>query len=233
MTNNEALKAAFARTMDGYFSQYGISGSEKPHRFSLAYRVRRASIIRLGRMAPEKLPRKNFISLKRLSVTIAAVITAVILAAAAGASYLVSARGFSFSVNEKYSDVSVDFSMYTIKETIEEIYRLPSERGFELTYETYDSEVINSEYEYENQMVVLTQYAKIFAENLYANTENSEVYEVEVDGNPGFILVHHRSDGVVGSILTWIHDGYVFDLSVWPEDDINLIELAEMIVPEQ
>lgn len=234
MAVDEALKAALIASSEEYFSRYDIPDNEKPHRFSLAYRIRKISIKRLwrkaGSMSPESLPRKSYMPLKKLSVLIIAVITAVFLAAAAGAVYLISVRGFDFNVHEKYSDVSVDFSMYTVKDTIEEVYRLPAESGYELTYSVTDSEAITSEYENGDKRLTLYQFAKNFAGNLMANTENSEVYEVSVNGEAGFIVVHHSEYADDAASITWIHKGYVFTIMGASRDE--LIGLAEMIVLE-
>ena len=41
MTGDEALKMALIAYSEEYFSQYDVPADEKPHRFSLAYRIRK------------------------------------------------------------------------------------------------------------------------------------------------------------------------------------------------
>ena len=48
MTGDEALKMALIAHYEEYYSQYDVPADEKPHRFSLAYRIRKKSIIRLA-----------------------------------------------------------------------------------------------------------------------------------------------------------------------------------------
>lgn len=241
MTSNDVLRTALLNTADEFFSCRCLSETEKSHRFSLAYRIRKISIKRLGRKAepfaplaapvPEAAPMKSYVPLRKLSVMILAIITAVFLASAAGASYIVRVRGFNFDVHEKYSDASVDFSMYTIKDSIEEVYRLPDESGYELVYDVPDDTVRSAGYSNGDYAITFVQIAGAVAKKFMVNTENSEVYEVTVDGEAGFILVHHRSDGTTGKILTWIHDGYVFQ--IMGETEIDMVELAKFIVPEK
>lgn len=242
MTSNDVLRTALLNTADEFFSCRCLSETEKSHRFSLAYRIRKISIKRLGRKAepfaplaapvPEAAPLKSYVPLRKLSVMILAIITAVFLASAAGASYIVGVRGFNFDVHEKYSDASVDFSMYTIKDSIEEVYRLPVESGYELVYDDVPNNVgWSSSYSNGDYTINLIQLTSGFAGKFMVNTENSELTEVTVDGDAGFVLVHHRSDGTTGKILTWIHDGYVFQ--IMGETEIDMVELAKLIVPEK
>lgn len=235
MTSDEVLKAALAKTADEYFSQYDVKENEKPHRFSLAYRIRKHSVKKLAAKsegaALESLPRKNYVPLKRLFIITVSVIMAAVLAAAAGAVYLIGVRGFNFNVHEQYSDVSVDFSMYDIKETIEEIYRLPVDSGYELVYDVPSDVNWLSEYDNGKNRISLGQFTKSFAENFMANTENSELYEVTVDGEAGFLLLHHRSDGEDGAMLTWVHNGYLFEMA--GDTDVNIVTLAELLSAEE
>ncbi len=237
MTGNEALKAALIAYSEEYFSQYDIPADEKPHRFSLAYRIRKISVKRLS-MKIERAARvsspgksaavKRYIPLKKLAVIMTVMFSAVFLTAATGAVYF-GARGFLFDVHDTYSDVSVDFSMYDIKDTIEEVYRLPEGSGYELVNETADDEIVNSKYKCGDKTITLSQYAKTFALNLMTNTENSEVYEVEVNGEVGFVLTHRSNNFDNLIAITWIHNGYVFEIAGAVVDKEELLRLAELV----
>ena len=183
MTGDEALKMALIAHYEEYYSQYDVPADEKPHRFSLAYRIRKNSIIRLAKKRWERpapcvpckpsgtlAAERRYIPLKKLAAMIAVIISAVFFAAAASAIYF-GARGFIFDVHNTHSDVSVDFSMYDIKDTIEEVYRLPVESGYELVNDAADKSVVNSQYKCGNKTVNFIQYTKSFAENLMVNTD--------------------------------------------------------------
>ncbi len=241
MTGDEALKMALIAYSEEYFSQYDVPADEKPHRFSLAYRIRKKSITRLAKKhwerpascapcKPSKIltAERSYIPLKKLAVIISVIISAVFFTVAAGAIYF-GARGFIFDVYNTHSNVSVDFSMYDIKDTIEEVYRLPVESGYELFNEVVDKSLVNSQYKCGNKTVNFVQYTKLFAENIITNTENSTVSEVEVNGGVGFILYHQGKYSDNTASITWIQNGYVFEIMGAGDDSEELLRLAEII----
>ncbi len=241
MTGDEALKMALIAHYEEYYSQYDVPADEKPHRFSLAYRIRKNSIIRLAKKRWERpapcvpckpsgilVAERHYIPLKKLAAMIAVIISAVFFTVAASAIYF-GARGFIFDVYNTHSDVSVDFSMYDIKDTIEEVYRLPFESGYKLVNEAANKSIVNSHYECGNKTVDLIQYTKLFAENMMANTENSTVCEIEVNGDVGFMLYHQSKNSDNISIITWVRDGYVFEIMGTGIDGEELLKLAEII----
>ncbi len=241
MTGDEALKMALIAHYEEYYSQYDVPADEKPHRFSLAYRIRKNSIIRLAKKRWERpapcvpckpsgtlVAERHYIPLKKLAAMIAVIISAVFFAAAASAIYF-GARGFIFDVYNTHSNVSVDFSMYDIKDTIEEVYRLPVESGYELVNEAAYKSVVNSQYKCGNKTVNLIQYTKLLAENIMSNTENSTVCEIEVNGEVGFILYHQSKNSDNISNITWIRDGYVFEIMGTGVDGEELLKLAAII----
>ncbi len=241
MTGDEALKMALIAYSEEYFSQYDVPADEKPHRFSLAYRIRKKSITRLAKKhwerpascAPYKPSKiltaeRSYIPLKKLAVIISVIMSAVFFAVAAGAIYF-GARGFIFDVYNTHSNVSVDFSMYDIKDTIEEVYRLPVESGYELVNEAADKSVVNSQYKCGNKTVNFIQYTKSFAENLMVNTENSTVSEIKVNGEVGFILAYMSADSSIIKTITWIQNGYMFEITGADDDSEELLRLAEII----
>lgn len=245
MTGDEALKMALIAHYEEYYSQYDVPADEKPHRFSLAYRIRKNSIIRLAKKRWERpapcvpckpsgilVAERHYIPLKKLAAMIAVIISAVFFTVAASAIYF-GARGFIFDVYNTHSDVSVDFSMYDIKDTIEEVYRLPAESGFESINEIItDNYFIVSEYINGDIRINLIQNTKIFAENYIMNTENSDIYEVEVNGSVGFVMTHHIENNADFCDILWIYDGYLFELCGTGIESEKLIELAEIIVSE-
>ncbi len=241
MTGDEALKMALIAHYEEYYSQYDVTADDKPHRFSLAYRIRKNSIIRLAKKRWERpapcvpckpsgtlAAERRYIPLKKLAAMIAVIISAVFFAAAASAIYF-GARGFIFDVYNTHSNVSVDFSMYDIKDTIEEVYRLPVESGYELVNEAAYKSVVNSQYKCGNKTVNLIQYTKLLAENIMSNTENSTVCEIEVNGEVGFILYHQSKNSDNISNITWIRDGYVFEIMGTGVDGEELLKLAAII----
>ncbi len=241
MTGDEALKMALIAYSEEYFSQYDVPADEKPHRFSLAYRIRKKSITRLAKKhwerpascAPYKPSKilaaeRSYIPLKKLAVIISVIISAVFFAVAAGAIYF-GARGFIFDVYNTHSNVSVDFSMYDIKDTIEEVYRLPVESGYECVDEILDKWVVSSRYKLGDKTVNFVQYTKSFAENLMVNTENSTVSEIKVNGEVGFILYHQNKYSDNTASITWIQNGYVFEIMGADDDSEELLRLAEII----
>lgn len=237
MTGNDALKAALIAYSEEYFSQYDVPADEKPHRFSLAYRIRKISVKRLS-MKIQRASRasspgksasvKRYIPLKKLALIMTVMFSAVFLTAAAGAVYF-GARGFLFDVHDTYSDVSVDFSMYDIKDTIEEVYRLPEGCGYEFVGETADNEVVNTQYECGNKNIYLEQYTKLFAISLMTNTENSEIKEIKVNGEAGFILVHHINNSDIITSVTWVQNGYLFVITGISVEKDELLRLAELV----
>ncbi len=241
MTGDEALKMALIAHYEEYYSQYDVTADDKPHRFSLAYRIRKNSIIRLAKKRWERpapcvpckpsgtlAAERRYIPLKKLAAMIAVIISAVFFAAAASAIYF-GARGFIFDVYNTHSNVSVDFSMYDIKDTIEEVYRLPVESGYELVNEAAYKSVVNSQYKCGNKTVNLIQYTKLLAENIMSDTENSTVCEIEVNGEVGFILYHQSKNSDNISNITWIRDGYVFEIMGTGVDGEELLKLAAII----
>ncbi len=241
MTGDEALKMALIAHYEEYYSQYDVTADDKPHRFSLAYRIRKNSIIRLAKKRWERpapcvpckpsgtlAAERRYIPLKKLAAMIAVIISAVFFAAAASAIYF-GARGFIFDVYNTHSNVSDDFSMYDIKDTIEEVYRLPVESGYELVNEAAYKSVVNSQYKCGNKTVNLIQYTKLLAENIMSNTENSTVCEIEVNGEVGFILYHQSKNSDNISNITWIRDGYVFEIMGTGVDGEELLKLAAII----
>lgn len=231
MTSDEILKAAFDLTSEEYFSGYDLAENEKPHRFSLAFYIRKISVVRLARKAekeenPSSLPQRKYMPLRRLAVVIALIGVLATLTAAAWVTEIL-VPGFIFDVYGDHSNVSVDFSMYKIKDTITEYYWLPPESGCELVTEITDSEVILTEYKFKDQRLSLGQFAG--DEDIGFNTENAEVYETSVAGNPAFICVRHTEGSEDGTTITWIKEEYLFHITAVSLTDEELIGLAEAV----
>lgn len=237
MIQNDSLKKALIEYAEEYFSRYDIPDDEEPHRFSLAYRLRRKNIERLAgkkgkssflcRSDKSNAEAKAFMPLKKLAVTMSVVVSAVLLTAAAGAVYF-GARGFLFDVHNTHSNVSVDFSVYDIKDTIEEVYLLPKGCGYEMVNEINDDFIRITEYESDEKKLVLSQYSKTFASDLMANTENSVIEEVEVNDGMGYILSHQGDKAESTVEICWVYDEYVFEI-IGNIDKDELIRLAESI----
>ena len=92
MIDNELLKQALDETADRHFSKYDIQPEEKPHRFSLVFKILEKSITKLS-----KKPEKNthsYMPLKRLAVMIAVISVIAALGIAAGAGFIII-KGFN------------------------------------------------------------------------------------------------------------------------------------------
>ena len=123
MIDNELLKQALDETADRHFSKYDIQPEEKPHRFSLVFKIREKSITKLS-----KKPEKNthsYMPLKRLAVMIAVISVIAALGIAAGAGFIII-KGFNvytqsshnFGVTHTDTILEVDYSKYDIKTEI-------------------------------------------------------------------------------------------------------------------
>ena len=238
MTGNELLREALMLSLEETIAFHKQASRENPHRFSLAYKIRRRSIIRLvERCEAEKTHRetekprteRHFMPLKRLALFMAIIAAAVVLSVGAYAVYLVI-NGFVFDVHGEYSDVSLDLSEYDLKDTITELYWLPPESGCEKLSEMVDSELAVSDYYWNDNTIVLIQYTKFAAEHsLKLNTEGANIYGVKINGNDGFIDVRLREDLDDDQEIIWVMDGYIFHISGWTITDEELIKLAESV----
>ncbi len=234
MTSDQILRAALIQTADEYFSRYEPNENEKQHRFSLAFYIRKISVERLAekaeKTAPRDLPQRRYMPLRRLALIMAVILAAVFLTAAAWVAYI-SVRGFVFEAHTTHSDVSVDLSLYEIKEEITEFYWLPPESGCEYVSEIGDNEVKMIEYIYAGKPLDFAQYSGNLTENdAMVNTENAEVFEVNVNGDCGFICVRQREIVDDATFIIWLKDGYVLQISCTSVTNDELIRLAESTV---
>lgn len=238
MTGSELLKEALILSLEETIAFHKQAGEENPHRFSLAYKIRRRSIIRLAeRSEAEKTHRetekprteRHFMPLKRLALFMAIIAAAVVLSVGAYAAYLII-NGFVFDVHEEYSDVTLDISEYEVKDTITELYWIPPESGWECVSEMADDELAMSHYQQNGNIILLIQYTKFAAEHfLKFNTEDANIYGVKINGNDGFIDVRLREDLGDEKEIIWIMNGYLFHISGWTITDEELIKLAESV----
>ncbi|MBD5113983.1 MAG: DUF4367 domain-containing protein [Ruminococcaceae bacterium] len=234
MTSDEILKAALIQTADEHFSRYDTAENERPHRFSLAFYIRKISVERLARKAektaPRDLPQRRYMPLKRLVLIMAVIFAAVFLTAAAWVAYI-SVRGFIFEVHTTHSDVTIDPALYEIKEEITEFYWLPSQSGCEYVSEIGDNEEVIQEYEMDGKQVLFVQHAGDYVNNsIGVNTEFADVYDVKVKDNDGFVVSRIVSDSDERStFIIWIENGYVFSIHTSGFSNDELVDLAEQI----
>lgn len=234
MTSDEILREALIQTADEYFSRYEPTENEKPHRFSLAFYIRKISVERLARKAektaPRDLPQRRYIPLKRLAVIMAVIFAAVFLTAAAWVAYI-SVRGFVFEVHTTHSNVIVDPSLYEIKEEITEFYWLPPESGCEYVDEMGDNQEVIQEYQMNGKQILFVQYSGNLLENsIEVNTEFADVYEVKVKDNNGFVVSRFVNGSVERStFIIWIENGYVFAIHTEGFSADELVGMAEQI----
>ena len=239
MTGNELLKEALMLSLEETIAFHKQASKENPHRFSLAYKIRRRSIIRLAeRFEAEKTHRetekprteRHFMPLKRLALFMAIIAAAVVLSVGAYAAYLII-NGFVFDVHETHSDVTWDISDYDIKDSITELYWLPPESGWESVIELVDGELVISKYIRNEDMLMLMQYTKLDAEqSIGKNTENANIYDIKVNGNDGLMISRHREKLDNEKEIVWVINGYIFSISSVSISKNDLIKLAESVV---
>ena len=234
MISDEVLRTALIASFDERMALCEREIEENPHRFSLAYKIRKRSIIRLARRYEEtKEPsaERHFMPLRRLALIIAIIAAAVILSVGAYAAYLII-NGFVFDRHETYSNVIFNFSEYALKDTITEIYKFSPESGVEYISKTVEDEIVTSKYQLNGKSILLTQYSKNFAENIFkANTEDSTTYGIKINENDGFAVVRCKDGRYDSTTIMWVMDQYIFSIS--SEFNNNELEtLAYWLVKE-
>ena len=239
MISDELLKDALMLSLEETVAFHKRACEDNPHRFSIAYKIRRRSIIRLAEhYETRKLhhgtekphTERHFIPLKRLALFIAIIAAAVVLSVGAYAAYLII-NGFVFDVHEEYSRVTLDTSEYELKNTITELYWLPPESGCESIIEIHDDETAMTIYYQNENTIVLGQYTKFAVEHfVMLNTEDANVYSVKINENNGFISIRPEEGVVNDKEVVWIMDGYVFYISCETITVEELIKFAESVV---
>lgn len=232
MISDEALKTALIASFEERMALCEREIEENPHRFSLAYKIRKRSIIRLARRYAEtKEPsaERHFMPLRRLALIIAIIAAAVILSVGAYAAYLII-NGFVFDRYETYSGVTLDLSQYDLKDTITDIYGFTSESSVEFISRMVGEKVVLSKYQFNGKSISLTQYAKDYIGNgLIANTESSNIYEVNSTNN-GYTMIRQLDNGDDCISIMWVMDGYIFSISSQELSNNELIKLADWLV---
>ena len=235
MISDELLRTALISSFEERMALCKREIEENPHRFSLAYKIRKRSIIRLAERYEEmKEPaaERNFMPLKRLALIIAIIASAVILSVGAYAAYLII-NGFVFDRHENYSEVTLDLSEYDLKDTITEIYGFSSVNGVEFISRMMDEKVVLSKYQFNGKKISLTQYTKDYIGNgLISNTEDSDLYEIKVNEYDGFTVIRHREIENDSKVVAWINNGYVFSISSTEFTVSELTELSCLLVTE-
>ena len=233
MISNELLRDALMLSLEETVAFHKRAGEENPHRFSLAYKIRKRSILRLVERHETEKPHteRHYMPLKRLALLIAIFAAAVVLSVGVYAAYLII-NGFVFDRHEEYSDVGLDISEYQLKDSINELYWLPPESGCECVSKAIDNEFAVYYYKLNDNDIVFTQYTKFAAEHyLKLNTENANIYGVNVNGNNGFITtVYREKEDKTNRIVVWVMNGYFFSISCPLTEESGLIELAEKVV---
>lgn len=236
MSSDELLRTALIASFEERMSLCKRESEENPHRFSLAYKIRKRSIIRLARRYEEtKEPsaERHFMPLRKLALIMAIIAAAVILSVGAYAAYLII-NGFVFDRHEEYSDVGLDISEYQLKDTITELYWLPPESGCECVVEMIDDASAVYNYEWNGNEIVFTQYTKFAAEHTFGiNTECADVYGVKIGGNVGFITTVYRKKPDETKGIIWVTDGYIFSISSPSIEEKDLLKLAEIVVKKE
>ena len=171
--------------------------------------------------------------LRRLAMLIAIIIAAVVLSMGVFATYTII-NNFVFDVNKEYSDVTLDPSLYDLKDAITELYCLPPEIGCEYIDDINDGEVAFYNYSLNNNTVGLIQYTKVFAvQSLRVNTENADVFGIKINGNDGFMVIQHYEGFDDSKTITWVMDGYIFQITSAAISNDDLMKLAESVIMKE
>lgn len=233
MIDNELLKQALDETADDRFSKYELLPGEKPHRFSLFFKIREKSIIRLSKK-PEKRTRR-YMPLKRMAVIITVISVLEALGIAAGAGYAII-KGFNiysqsshyFGITHTDTILEVDYSKYDIKSEIamDEFYCLPEESGCTFVERgMYDQQMNCIKYDRNGKRVSFGQYTS--DTGLFMDDISDVVFhEVEVKGGDGVLCTETDSED---KSLTWVQDGYVFSIYAKEISEEEIMSLAETI----
>lgn len=182
----------------------------KKHHFSIAYKIRRRSIIRSRR---KRAP----LSIRRIKYILIAVILA--LFALTGFSLWRQFGPFSFNIFKDHSKVY--FSGENGKTEIKEIYGLPEE--YELLSFSQSKIDALSEYLVNGEVITLNQY--LITSVNKTNTENNNAEFVLINGNEGIYIKEMFDDE---SYISWCMDGYRFYL-LGKIDKNEAMHLAESL----
>ena len=236
MISDELLRAALIASFEERMALCEREIKENPHRFSLAYKIRKRSIIRLARRYEEtKEPpaERHFMPLRRLALIIAIIAAAVILSVGAYAAYLII-NGFVFDVHETYSNITIDFSEYDIKNTITEVYGLSNESGAESIYRIVEDKMVTSKYKFKGKNFVFTQYSKDIAyHDLYINTETSYINGTGLNKYSGFIVTRRMENEDDRISIVWMENGYIFSLLSSELTENELTQVTNYLVIEE
>lgn len=192
MTFDDLIVQGIRGTLEEQRDGYRLDG--KNHLFSIAYKIRRRSIIRSSRS-------KTRFTIRKIKYILIAVIMALFVLT--GFSLWRYFGRFYFNVLEDHS--TVFFQGEHFKTTIEEVYGLPEE--YELLSITINKFDVLSQYTVYGEIITLNQDLSSLVEDV--NTENCEVEYLTINGNDGY-LIHMFEDDVN---LAWVNDGYIFTLS--------------------
>ncbi|MCH5206728.1 MAG: DUF4367 domain-containing protein [Oscillospiraceae bacterium] len=191
MTFDDLIVQGMRGTLEEKRNVYRLD--EKNHLFSIAYKIRRKSIIRSSRS-------KTRFTVRKIKYILIAVIMALFVLT--GFSLWRYFGGFYFNFLEDHS--TVFFKGENFKTTIEEVYGLPEE--YELLKISSEKYNVISKYLINGEIITLTQNLSSLVEGV--NTENCEVEYLTINGNDGYYI--NMFEDVV--YLTWVNDGYLFTL---------------------
>ena len=192
MTFDDLIVQGMRGTLEEKRDGYRLDG--KNHLFSIAYKIRRRSIIRSSRS-------KTHFTIRKIKYILIAVIMALFVLT--GFSLWRYFGRFYFNVLEDHS--TVFFKGEHFKTKIEEVYGLPEE--YELLKISSEKYNVISKYLINGEVVTLNQGLSSLVEDV--NTENCEVKYLTINGNDGYLI--HMYEDV--ECLTWVNEGYIFTLS--------------------
>ena len=201
MTFNEKLKQALAENHNERISR--SAACEKPHKFSLAYKLWERKMLRDIR---RNLPDNRWTLHKARHVVTAIAIAAAIVLSLTGCAVvsLVTSR-FSFNYSRYHSRLFVE-NISSDKTRIEEYYGLPEEDGWIIGDFYADNFIVKISYTRGDESVKYIQQV-IHGDMGVVNAENPLIEPMSIyEENDGFFIDFQT--GRCG--LWWIYDGYFF-----------------------
>ncbi len=216
MTFNEKLKQALAENHNERISR-SIS-TEKPHKFSLAYKLWERKMLR--DIQRNRLDKRWTLHKARRVVTALTVAAAIILSMSGCAVVSLAIGRFSFDDKSDYSKMFIE-NLSSDKTRIEEHYGLPEEDGWEITYYGNLEDQILISYKRDEEIVSFEQTIIKDGNMGNVNTENAVVEPMSLyEENDGFFI--RFKYGECG--LWWIYDGYLFHIA----GNLNKEELVNL-----
>lgn len=215
MTFDELIAAEIRNTLDERCGEY--MAADKGHCFSVAYRIKKRGVIRSAERGNKY---KSRLSVRRVRYLVLAVLLALFVLM--GFSVWLTVSQFLFNVHQDHSVVYITPDG-DAKTSIEEIYGLPDDLGYEVTSHSESESNVITHYCLGEQKVMLRQTTNW--DRYYLNTEYGMPEPITVNGNDGY-FIQIEDEFIMG----WTADGYRFSFSgnIDKTEALKLVELIKI-----